>query len=172
MPGDYKIYTGLACTTLVEEGMWLAQLPASPAHKAIYDIEKIKPEVATIQELYPEVFRCVACNTCTKACPQDLEVMDYIQAAKRGNIAAVMDLSFDCVMLRIVCHSLPCGDRPVQCRHAVQKAVRQISVPGEQRAEKTVKEVKSNKFDKEFKELMTCQKEDLKKKYYDRDLES
>ena len=30
LPGDYKIYTGLACTTLVEEGMWLAQLPALP----------------------------------------------------------------------------------------------------------------------------------------------
>ena len=23
VPGDYKIYTGLACTTMVEEGMWL-----------------------------------------------------------------------------------------------------------------------------------------------------
>ena len=31
MPGDYKIYTGLACTTLVEDGMWLSQLPAIPA---------------------------------------------------------------------------------------------------------------------------------------------
>ncbi len=30
MPGDYKIYTGLACTTLVEEGMWLTQMPAIP----------------------------------------------------------------------------------------------------------------------------------------------
>ncbi len=25
LPGDYKIYTGLACTTLIEDGMWLAQ---------------------------------------------------------------------------------------------------------------------------------------------------
>ncbi|MCJ7682206.1 MAG: 4Fe-4S ferredoxin, partial [Candidatus Aminicenantes bacterium] len=91
MPGDYKIYTGLACTTLVKDGMWLAQLPAIPAQKALYDIEQFKPTVNTIQNLYPEVFRCVACNTCSKACPQDLEVMDYIQAAKRGNYEMLMD---------------------------------------------------------------------------------
>ncbi len=103
LPGDYKIYTGLACTTMVEKDMWLSQLPAIPAHKSIYDINKIEPNVATIQKLYPEVFRCVACNSCTKACPQDLEVMDYIQAAKRGDIEAVMDLSFDC---------LCCGSAP------------------------------------------------------------
>ena len=41
MPGDFKIYTGLACTTLVQEGMWLAQLPAIPARKAIYDLETV-----------------------------------------------------------------------------------------------------------------------------------
>ncbi len=80
LPDDYKIYTGLACTTLVEDGMWLSQLPAIPAQRPVYDIKKIEANVATFQKLYPEVFRCVACNTCTKACPQDLEVMDYIQA--------------------------------------------------------------------------------------------
>jgi succinate dehydrogenase/fumarate reductase-like Fe-S protein len=25
LPNDYKIYTGLACTTLVQDGMWLSQ---------------------------------------------------------------------------------------------------------------------------------------------------
>ena len=47
--------------------------------------------------MYPTIFRCVACNTCTKSCPQGLQVMDYVQAAMRGDIAEVMDLSFDCV---------------------------------------------------------------------------
>ena len=37
LPEDYKIYTGLACTTLVEDGMWLSQLPAIPAQKPVYD---------------------------------------------------------------------------------------------------------------------------------------
>ena len=30
LPGDYKIHTGLACTTLVQEGMSLTQIPAVP----------------------------------------------------------------------------------------------------------------------------------------------
>ena len=38
LPGDYKIYTGLACTTLVQDGMFLAQLPFIPAEKPVYDI--------------------------------------------------------------------------------------------------------------------------------------
>ena len=106
LPGDYKIYTGMACMTLVQEGMWLSQLPAIPAQRPVYDIEKLKPNVQTFQKLYPEIFRCVACNTCTKACPQELEVMDYIQAAKRGDIEKVMDLSFDC---------LSCGLCAIRC---------------------------------------------------------
>ncbi len=171
LPNDYKIYTGLACTTLVQEGMWLAQLPAIPAQKPVYDMNELKPDVTAFQKIYPEVFRCVACNTCTKACPQDLEVMDYIQAAKRGDIAAVMDLSFDC---------LSCGMCAIRCpaeitqynigilgRRLFGKYVRKES----KQLGIRIKEVKEKKFDKEFKELMKLSKEEIKKKYYARDTE-
>ena len=84
--------------TLVEDGMTLAQIPSVPAEKSVYDIEQLKPDVSAIEQMYPSVFRCVACGTCTKSCPQGLQVMDYVQAAKRGDIASVMDLSFDCVV--------------------------------------------------------------------------
>lgn len=171
LPGDYKIYTGLACTTLVEDGMWLSQLPAIPGQKAIYDIKKIEPTVATIQKLYPEVFRCVACNTCTKACPQDLEVMDYIQAAMRGDIEAVMDLSFDC---------LSCGLCAIRCpaeivQYNVGLLARRLYGRYLRKESKDLaarlKEIRSRKFSKEYDDLMKMKKETLKKKYYDRDLE-
>ena len=171
LPGDYKIYTGLACTTLVEDGMWLSQLPAIPGQKALYELEKLKPDVYTIQRLYPEVFRCVACNTCTKACPQDLEVMDYIQAAKRGDIEMLMDLSFDC---------LCCGLCAIRCpAEIVQYNVgllgkrlygRYLSKKSEH-LETRIKEIKQKKFEKEYSELFKMDKESLKKKYYDRDIE-
>lgn len=171
LPNDYKIYTGLACTTLVQEGMWLAQLPAIPAQKPVYDMNELKPDVTAFQKIYPEVFRCVACNTCSKACPQDLEVMDYIQAAKRGDIAAVMDLSFDC---------LSCGMCAIRCPAEITQY--NIGILGRRlfgkyvRKESTqlgirIKEVKAKKFDKEFKELMKLSKEEIKKKYYARDTE-
>ncbi|MFW9922113.1 MAG: 2Fe-2S iron-sulfur cluster-binding protein [Candidatus Thorarchaeota archaeon] len=76
LKGDHKLYTGLACATKVEEGMMVAQIPISPANKKLYDLEKIKAEPNTILKFYPEVARCISCNTCTKACPQDIEVMD------------------------------------------------------------------------------------------------
>ena len=171
LPGDYKIYTGLACTTLVEDGMWLSQLPAIPGQKALYELEKLEPNVATIQRLYPEVFRCVACNTCTKACPQDLEVMDYIQAAKRGDIEMLMDLSFDC---------LCCGLCAIRCpAEIVQYNVgllgkrlygRYLSKKSKN-LETRIEEIKQKKFDKEYDELCKMGKADLKKKYYARDIE-
>jgi len=171
LPGDYKIYTGLACTTLVEDNMWLSQLPSIPSQKPEYDIDELKPDVTTFQKLYPEIFRCVACNTCTKACPQDLEVMDYIQAAIQGDIEKVMDLSFDC---------LSCGLCAIRCpAEIVQYNVgilarrlygKYLSKRSEQ-LERRIKEVKDRKYNKEYKELMKMNKESLKKKYYERDLE-
>lgn len=171
LPGDYKIYTGLACTTIVENEMWLTQLPSFPGLKAIYDIRKIEPNVATIQRLYPEVFRCVACNTCTKACPQDLEVMDYIQAAMQGDIERVMDLSFDC---------LSCGLCAIRCpAEIVQHNVgmlakrlygRYLSLDSKQ-LKKRIREVKSQKFDKELTKLMKMDDKELRKLYYARETE-
>jgi formate hydrogenlyase subunit 6/NADH:ubiquinone oxidoreductase subunit I len=171
LPGDYKIYTGLACTTLVEEGMWLAQLPVIPGQKPVYDIEKLEPNVTSFQVLYPEIFRCVACNTCTKACPQSLEVMDYIQAAIRGDIEKVMDLSFDC---------LSCGLCAIRCPAEIvhynvgilaKRLYARYLSPRSPELEKRIDEVKKRKYDKEFKELMAMKRDELKKRYYARDTE-
>ena len=171
LPGDYKIYTGLACTTLVEEGMWLSQLPAIPANKSIYDINKIEPNVATIQKLYPEVFRCVACNACTKACPQDLEVMDYIQAAKRGDIEAVMDLSFDCLCCGLC--AIRCPAEIVQFNVGIlaKRLYGKYLAPKSKELNIRIEEIKKKNFDKEYNELMTANKKDLIKQYYARDME-
>ena len=95
--GDYKIYTGLACQTVVEPDMYLTQIPFYPANRASYDFEAAEPTPETIYQLYPELFRCVACNLCTKVCPMDVEVLDYISALKRGDIEAAKDISFDCI---------------------------------------------------------------------------
>jgi len=171
LPGDYKIYTGLACTTLVQEGMWLSQLPVIPAQKPIYDIEKLRPDVTAFQVLYPEIFRCVACNTCTKACPQSLEVMDYIQAAIRGDIEKVMDLSFDC---------LSCGLCAIRCPAEIvhynvgilgRRLYGRYLAPKSPELEKRLKEIREKKFEKEYRELMGMSREELKKRYYARDTE-
>jgi len=171
LPGDYKIYTGLACTTLVQEGMWLSQLPVIPSHKPVYDIEKLEPNVTSFQKLYPEIFRCVACNTCTKACPQSLEVMDYIQAAIRGDVEKVMDLSFDC---------LSCGLCAIRCPAEIvhynvgilaKRLYGRYLSKKSPELETRLKEVKARAYNKEYKEMMKMGRDELKKKYYARDSE-
>ena len=171
LPGDYKIYTGLACTTIVEDQMWLAQLPSFPGQKAIYDLEKIEANVYTIQKLYPEVFRCVACNTCTKACPQDLEVMDYIQAAKQGDIERLMDLSFDCLSCGLC--AIRCPSEIVQYNVGIlgRRLYGRYLAQESKQLKKRIREVKSRKFDKEYKSMMKMTEKELKKIYYDRDTE-
>ncbi len=171
LPGDYKIYTGLACTTMVEDGMWLSQLPAIPAQKAIYDIKKTKPDITAFQKYYPEVFRCVSCNTCTKACPQDLEVMDYIQAAVRGDIEQVMDLSFDCLCCGLCAIRCPAEIVQFNVGLLAKRLYGRYLSPKDSQLEKRVKEIDSGKYKKEFNELINMNKENLKKKYYERTIQ-
>ena len=74
VPGNHALKVGLACQTQIEEGMILAILPSFPANKALYDIKEIDDYVTAIREAYPEVFRCLGCNACSKICPQDIPV--------------------------------------------------------------------------------------------------
>ena len=96
-PDDYKLQVGLACQTVVEPDMYLTQMPFFPANRASYRLEDLEGKPEEIFKLYPEVFRCVACNACTKACPMDVKVLDYVSAVKQGNIAKAAQISFDCV---------------------------------------------------------------------------
>lgn len=172
LPGDYKLHTGLACTTLVQEGMSLTQIPSVPMEKAIYDLEELSPDVATIQKLYPVVFRCVACNTCSKACPQGLPVMDYVQAAMRGDIATVMDLSFDCVACGLC--ALRCPAEIIQHKVGIlsKRLYGRYLRKESKELDARLQEVKDGKFDAEYAELMALTKEALTKVYYDRDIEA
>jgi Na+-translocating ferredoxin:NAD+ oxidoreductase RnfC subunit len=151
--------------------MWLSQLPVIPSQKPVYDIEKLEPNVTSFQKLYPEIFRCVACNTCTKACPQSLEVMDYIQAAIRGDVEKVMDLSFDC---------LSCGLCAIRCPAEIihynvgilaKRLYGRYLAKKSPELEKRLNEVKARAYDREYKEMMKMGRDELKKKYYARDTE-
>ncbi len=171
LPGDYRIHSGLACTTLVRDGMTVAQIPAFPVQKAIYDLEELEPTVETIQKIYPVTFRCVSCNTCTKVCPQGLQVMDYVNAAMRGDIEAVMDLSFDCVCCGLC--AMRCPSEIVQhkvgilCKRLYGRYLRKESPELVAR----IRQIRDGVFDKEYSGLMAMSRKKLEKLYYERDIE-
>jgi formate hydrogenlyase subunit 6/NADH:ubiquinone oxidoreductase subunit I len=104
---DYRLKVGLACQTVVQDQMYLAQIPFYPAVKAQYRVEDLPPTAETMISLYPEILRCVGCNTCRKVCPQELEVMRYIAAAQRGDIRKLADMSFDCLMCGLCASRCP-----------------------------------------------------------------
>ena len=104
---DYRLKVGLACQEVVQDGMYLTELPFYPGNKASYDIEDLEADAETVLKLYPEVYRCLACNACTKACPQDIEVMEYIQTALRGDIAKTARDSLDCILCGLCASRCP-----------------------------------------------------------------
>ena len=169
--GDYKLKAGLACQTVVEKDMYLTQIPFFPANKAIYDLEKLEPTAEQVIKLYPEVFRCVSCNTCTKICPQEIEVMNYVNTALRGDIEKTADLSFDCIMCGLCAARCPAEivqyNVAILCRRLYGRYV----APKARHLEERVKEILEGKFDEEVEKLMKLDEKNIKKLYNERDIE-
>lgn len=168
---DYKIKVALACQIVIEPGMYLAQIPFFPANKAIYNIVELKPVLESILTLYPETTRCVSCNTCTRACPQDLEVMQYVQAALRGDIKRTAELSFECIMCGLC--AARCPAELVQhyiallCRRLYGKYMQ----PKAAHLQNRIKEINEGKFNKELENITKMKKEDLEREYAGREIE-
>jgi len=169
--GDYRLKTAMACQTRVEDGMYLTQIPFTPALRVDYDINKLQPNLEAMLQNYPEILKCLGCNTCTKACPQDIDVMEYIATGKRGDIAQMAELSFDCIQCGLC--AIRCPAELAQYNYA-QLARRlhgkyQNAIPEHLR--KRLKELDEKKFDKDFEKLLSANLDELRKLYKERDLE-
>jgi Fe-S oxidoreductase len=97
-PGDYRLKVALACQTLAETEMQITLTPFVPMNRANYCLETLKAGPEILGKIYPEIYRCLQCNTCTRVCPMEIKVMDYMAAAIKGEIGEVARLSFECVM--------------------------------------------------------------------------
>lgn len=170
-PGSYKIEVGLACQTVVQPNMYLAQIPFFPATKRVYDIEKVKPSIETIVKYYPEVLRCLQCNTCTKSCPMDIEVMDYIAAAMRGDIARLAELSFDCVMCGLCTARCPAEICQYNVAILGRRLYGKYILPKAEHLTEMVEQVRQGKYEQILRELMDTDEETLKKLYNEREIE-
>jgi len=169
--GDYKLRAAMACQTRVEDGIYLVQIPFTPAEKASYDLNNEEYKFSVFAKYYPELARCVCCNTCTKSCPQDLEVMDYVQAAIKGDFHALAENSFDCIQ---------CGLCAIRCpAEIVQYHVAQLGrrmygrygSPEPEHLQVRLKEIEEGKFAKQMKRITSAPREELEKLYAERERE-
>lgn len=171
MAGDFELKVGLACQTKVEDGMYLAQIPFFPARKARYDLEDIKPSTASFAQLYPEVFRCLGCNSCTKVCPQDIDVMQYVAYLQRGDFTRAADISFDCLMCGLCVSRCPVNIVHYNAALAGRRLYsRYLAKPDAFLARRT-EAIKNGDLDAEIDELVNADKEKLQELYNNREIE-
>ena len=169
--GNPKLYFGLACQTVVQPGMYLAQIPFFPAPRATYDITQLEPTAATLFATYPEVLRCLGCGACTKACPQDIDVRNYMAAGMRGDITALADISFDCIMCGLCAARCPAEEAQYNIAILARRLYGRYLAPRSEHLRERLEELEAGEFDAEMKELKGLDKEELTKRYKARDIE-
>ena len=164
-PSSYRIEVGLACQTVVQPDMYIAQIPFFPGNKAVYDIETLPALGSTIAALYPEVFKCVGCGTCTRSCPMDIDVLGYISKAIQGDIAAVAEGSFDCVMCGLCAARCPAEEVQYNIAILARRLYARHRVPRAAHVAKAVKAIEGGAFAKALQELKKKNMDELKKLY-------
>ena len=169
--GKQELHACLACQTEVQEGMYVATLPFFPLVKQIYNIEEIKPTEQIMMQLYPEIYACIGCNACTKACTQELNVMQYIAYAQRGEYAKCAEESFDCVMCGICSSRCPAQISHPQVALLARRLTGKYIAPKAEHLEKRVAEIENGDFEESMKVLMAKPLDELKDMYNHRDIE-
>ena len=169
--GDRELHACLACQQKVEDNMFVATLPFFPLVKQVYDIEKVKTSEMVMMQLYPEIYACVGCNACTKACTQGLNVMQYIAYAQRGDYANCAEESFDCVMCGVCSSRCPAGISHPQVAELARRIYGKYIAPKSQHVLDRVKEIDEGVYKELIETLMNKPVEELKELYNNRDIE-
>jgi formate hydrogenlyase subunit 6/NADH:ubiquinone oxidoreductase subunit I len=170
--GDYRLKAGLACQTVAEENMVIMQIPFFPSNRPDYDLDAVEASPhEELRRLYPEVFKCVGCGTCTRTCPMDIDVMDYIALMKRGDLKGAALKSFDCVLCGLCAARCPAQISQFTAAMFVRRLYGKHILPGAEHLKKRVEEVKSGKYERMFAELDKKKADEIKKLYVERERE-
>ena len=169
--GDPQLKFDLACQTEVQPDMYLTQIPFFPAQKAIYKINELKPQAEEVHRIYPDIVKCFGCNTCTKACPQELDVMWFMSDAIRGDIPGAADKSFDCIMCGLCAARCPQGLQPYNVAMLCRRLQGKYNAHRSQHLENRIAEIKSGKYHEDMAKIKSASKEELSRRYIGRDIE-
>ncbi len=169
--GDRELKVCLACQTKVQDNMYIATLPFFPLVKQAYDINEIGPTEQIMMQLYPEIYSCIGCNACTKSCTQELNVMQYIAHAQRGEYEKCAEESFDCVMCGVCSSRCPAGiSHPQVALLARRLTGKYIAAPSAHLADR-VAAIESGEFEELMEKLMEKPIDQLKDLYNNREIE-
>ena len=161
--GEYRLNVGLACQTVVEPDIYLVQLPYTSANKALYAVQHVVLDELNIIKLYPELLRCMGCNTCTKSCPMDLEVMNYVSAAVRGDFEAVVELSIECVQCGLCAARCPAELAPFNIALLIRRLYGKHVLRASPQLNRRLEEIKSGMYKQKIDDLRRMDKSDVEK---------
>jgi heterodisulfide reductase subunit C len=163
--GEYRLQVGLACQTVVEPDIYILQLPFFPANKALYEINAVISDDLNIIKYYPELLRCMGCNTCTNSCPMELEVMNYISAAIGGEYEKVVELSMECVACGLCAARCPAELAPFNIALLIRRLVGKHLIQPSPQLAKRLEEIQAGKYEKELQELKNTSQGEIEQKY-------
>jgi CO dehydrogenase/acetyl-CoA synthase alpha subunit len=151
--------------------MYVATLPFFPLVKQVYDINTVPTTQAVMMQLYPEIYSCIGCNACTKSCTQELDVMQYIAYAQRGEFEKCAEESFDCVMCGVCSSRCPAGISHPQVAMLARRINGKYLAPKTGHLEDRVKEINNGDFKELIEGLMNKPIEEIKELYNTREIE-
>lgn len=169
--GKNELKTCLACQTQVQEGMYIASIPFFPTDKRTYDIDGLKVDQRVMMELYPEIYACVGCNACTKACTQNLNVMQYIAYAQRGEFEKCAEESFDCVGCGCCSVRCPAGISHPMVGLLARRLTGKYIAPKSAHLENRVEEINAGAYDELIEAIMQKPISEMQELYNHRDIE-
>lgn len=170
--GDYRLHYALACQTVAQSGMVLGTIPFFPAQRPAYELSTLQPTGETLLGVYPEIMTCFGCNTCTKSCPQELDVMSYMAAALRGGIENLADASFDCIMCGLCVARCPAELVPPNVALLGRRLYGKYLAPQAEHLHVRVQEIRAGKYQAEIQDLKDLPLAELKTRYESRQIEA
>lgn len=138
--------------------------------KAVYELSQLTPSPKQIFSLYPELLKCQVCNKCTMSCPQDINVMEYVSHAVRGEIAEVADKSLNCMMCGLCAERCPVGLEPYHIALLCRRLYGRYLLLRSHDLSNIVVEIERGRFDDELSELKKMEVKELRHRYNERDI--
>jgi ferredoxin len=172
LQGDYRLHFALACQTVVQEGMVLGPISFFPTQRPTYRLDELEACGETLLALFPEILRCFGCNTCTKTCPQEIDVLNYMAAALRGDLPALAEISFDCILCGLCVARCPAELVPPNVSLLGRRLYGKYLAPPAAHLQARIQEIQAGRFQAELGELKSLPLAGLKARYEARPIEA